>query len=120
MQNSNCSSTNYSNATNQNNNLIKYPLYKYNISKAKLNYKMMNKSIKSQKQNLNNNKNYQNNKNIKKIDDNTTIVLNTKSRQQIEINNSKTKSESVSKEKEKNKSYNIQNSKIKNIKVNNI
>ena len=120
MQNSNCSSTNYSNATNQNNNLIKYPLYKYNISKAKLNYKMMNKSIKSQKQNLNNNKNYQNNKNIKKIDDNTTIVLNTKSRQQIEINNSKTKSESVSKEKEKNKSYNIQNSKNKNIKVNNI
>ena len=108
MKNSNCSSLSNTNSSNQNNNLIKYPLYKYNISKAKLNYKMMNKNIKSQKQN--NNKN-----NIKKIDDITpTIVLNIKSRQQIETNNSKTKSESESKEKQKNKSYNLQNSKNKN------
>ncbi len=108
MKNSNCSSLSNTNSSNQNNNLIKFPLYKYNISKAKLNYKMMNKNIKSQKQN--NNKN-----NIKKIDDITpTIVLNIKSRQQIETNNSKTKSESESKEKQKNKSYNLQNSKNKN------
>ena len=116
MNNSNCSFTNNSNSNNQNNNLIKLPIYKYNISKAKLNYKMMNKSInKSHKPLLNNNKKVQNNNyNIKKIEGATqTIVLNINSKQLNETNYSKIKSKSKSNEKDKNISYNILNSRIK-------
>ena len=116
MNNSNCSFTNNSNLNNQNNNLIKLPIYKYNISKAKLNYKMMNKSInKSHKPLLNNNKKVQNNNyNIKKIEGATqTIVLNINSKQLNETNYSKIKSKSKSNEKDKNISYNNLNSRIK-------
>ncbi len=117
MNNSNCSFTNNSNLNNQNNNLIKLPIYKYNISKAKLNYKMMNKSInKSNKPLLNNNNKrvHNNNNNIKKIEGATqTIVLNINSRQLNETNYSKTKSKSKSNEKDKNISYNNNNSRTK-------
>ena len=94
MKSSNCSSSNNSNINNQNKNMIKFSNFKYHVSNAKLNYKMINKSNKTSKPSpLSKNNKKQNNKyNLKKIDKSTpTVVFSINSSQKFDTNHSKTK-----------------------------
>ena len=88
--------------------MIKFSNFKYHVSNAKLNYKMINKSNKTSKPSpLSKNNKKQNNKyNLKKIDKSTpTVVFSINSSQKFDTNHSKTKSQSKSKEKKTNISH---------------